>query len=106
MKTRLNEELSRLEADGNRSIREAENTLEKTRKQKAAQDMAHYKALTARKAELGDDFARVEDKISQLLSRKNRAIADMRKTLQELQTKNREFEQELDEFRNKKIGSG
>ena len=68
--------------------------------------MLHYKTLTSRKAELNEEFSRIEDKISVLLSRKNKAILDMRGTLQDLQTKNRDFEQQLDEFRQKKLGAG
>jgi predicted nucleic acid-binding Zn-ribbon protein len=81
-------------------------TLEKSRNDKAAQDMLHYKQMTSRKSELSEEFSRIEDKISMLLSRKNKAIVDMRNTLQDLQTKNRDFEQQLDEFRHKKLGGG
>jgi len=105
MKTRLDDELARLEADSARSVAAAEATLAKTQNEKAAQDMLHYKKITSRKSELHDEFSRIEDKISALLSRKNNAIKEMRNTLQDLQTRNREFEQQLDEYRQKKIGN-
>lgn len=95
-----------MESDSARSVASAVATLEKTQNDKAAQDMLHYKKITDRKTELNDEFARIEDKISALLSRKHNAIKDMRSTLQDLQTRNRECEQQLDECRQKKIGSG
>ena len=66
--------------------------------------MSHYKKLTTRTSELQKEYSLVEEKISLLLSRKNKAIVDMRNMLQELQDKNNDLEEQLDEYRRKRIG--
>ena len=79
--------------------------LDKARKEKTALDMSQHRKFINRKQELNEELSRIEEKVSKLLSRKNKAIIEMKSSLQDLQQKNQGFEEQLDEYRHKKLCS-